>query len=168
MKISVKTNKKIDLALGILDNRDRFEFAFEKAVELRISEFFPIITKYSQRKKIDENRLYRKAISAIKQTMRSRLPVINLPLDLKTLMNRLNEYDMVYVCDIGGDRFSPIEDFRSVLLMIGPEGGLSESELEMLSKKKNVEIVKISEFNLRAETAAISALSIINNFLKYL
>ncbi len=160
--------QKIDLALGILDNRERFEFAYEKAVELRISEFFPTITKFTQRNKIDESRLTRKAISAMKQTMRSRLPSINPPIELKDLMNRFKEYDKVYVFDISGKRFSPIDNFESVLLVIGPEGGFSESELLTLSKKKNVEIVKISEFNLRAETAAISALSIINNSLKNL
>ncbi|MFN3781401.1 MAG: RsmE family RNA methyltransferase [Candidatus Kapaibacteriota bacterium] len=160
--------QRIDLALGILDNRERFEFAFEKAVELRISEFFPIVTKFSQRKKIDESRLNRKAISAIKQTLRSRLPIINSPVELKSLIDRFKDYDKVYVLDISGNRFSPVEHFQSVLLVIGPEGGLSENELQMLSRRRNVEIVRISEFNLRAETAVISALSIISNSLRNL
>lgn len=161
-------DQKIDLALGILDNRERFEFAFEKAVELRISEFFPIITEFSQRRKIEEARLYRKGISAIKQTLRSKLPSINPPIELKSLMKRFKDYDRIYVFDFTGERFLPIVDFNSVLLLIGPEGGFSANELKMLSKRKNVEIVKISEFNLRAETAAIAALSILNVSLKNL
>ncbi|MCX7908301.1 MAG: 16S rRNA (uracil(1498)-N(3))-methyltransferase [Ignavibacteria bacterium] len=157
--------QKIDLALGILGNKERFEFAFEKAVEFRVSEFFPLITKFTQKESIDLERLVRKGISAIKQTFRSVIPKINSPIKLPQLMKKFKEYDKVLVFDREGNNFQTINEFHSLLIVIGPEGGFSPTELRTFSKKKNVEILRICDYPLRSETAAISVLSILSHQL---
>jgi 16S rRNA (uracil1498-N3)-methyltransferase len=155
---------RIALALGILDNKERYEFAFEKAVEFRISEFFPLITKFTQKNKVDEQRLLKKGIAAMKQSSRSVLPKIHTPINLIDLMKRFNEYDKVLVFDREGNNFELQDNFNSILILIGPEGGFAESEIKTLSRRKKVEVVKICEYPLRSETAVVAALSLLARF----
>lgn len=152
----------ISIAIGILENKERFEFAFEKAVELRAKEFFPIRTKFTQRKGIDRERLIRKGIAAIKQTKRSLLPKIHPPMDLTSLSKRFSLFDKVIVADPRGIDFKPDLTFEKYLVLIGPEGGFDESEINIFFRKKNTEIVKLGDFRLRTETAATIILGILH------
>ncbi len=152
---------KIGLALGILDNKERFEFAFEKAIELRISDFYPLISKFTQKNKLEKERLIRKGISSIKQTFRSRIPVIHPTCTIEMLIKEFKNYEKVLVLDRNGIVYSPNKGFKSVLIIIGPEGGFSEEELRAFSKNKKVEIVKICDYPLRSETAVVGILSLI-------
>jgi len=155
-------DQKISLAMGILDNKERFEFALEKAVELRISEFIPLRTEFTQRKEIDLARLEKKAISAIKQTVRSRLPSISLPVDLKSLAKTFRNYDYVFVLDRAGNKELPKVEFNSALIIVGPEGGLSKKEIDLCRKRKNSVLVSLGDFRLRSETSAIAFLSVLH------
>lgn len=159
-------DRRIALALCILDNKERFEFAFEKGIEFRISEFYPVITKYTQRRKVDMQRLARKGIAAIKQTHRSKLPMVSTPIELNELMKKFREFDKVFVFHRGGKPFNIKDDFHSALVIIGPEGGFSESEIKTLSRRKKVEIVSICDYPLRSETAVVAALSMLTYFLE--
>ncbi len=155
-------DKHISLAVGILDNKDRFEFALEKGIELRISKFIPLKTEFTQRRQIDQGRLERKAISSMKQTVRSYLPSITSPTDFDTLLKNFNDYEIVFVLDRSGEREIPKKNFESILIVVGPEGGLSEKETNLCKKKRNTKVVSLGDFRLRSETAAISFLSILN------
>lgn len=157
---------KIDLALGILDNKERFEYAFEKAIELRISEFFPMITQHTQKESIDADRLLRKAIASIKQTFRSKIPQINSPLKLNDIIKNFKYYDKVFVLDRNGKNFELKEKLKSVLILVGPEGGFSDTELKALAKRKKVDIVKICEYPLRSETAVVGFLTLLHNYIE--
>ncbi|MGQ9819694.1 MAG: RsmE family RNA methyltransferase [Candidatus Kapaibacteriales bacterium] len=145
--------RNISIAVGILDNKERFEFAYEKAVELRVKEFFPLISKFTQRKEIDVVRLFRKGISAIKQTGRSILPVIYPPILLKDLVGKFNKFDRVIIADRSGDNFEPTDNWENCLVIVGPEGGFDKGELNQFKNHVNVEIVSLGEFKLRTETA---------------
>jgi len=155
-------DKKISLAMGILDNKERFEFALEKAIEFRISEFIPLVMEFTQRKEVDLRRLQKKAIATIKQTIRSRLPSISFPLDFKSMTKTFRDYDYVFVLDQNGKRELPKVDFDSILVVVGSEGGLSKNEIELCKKNKNLFFISLGEFRLRSETAAISFLSLLN------
>ncbi len=155
-------DKHISLAVGILDNKERFEFALEKGIELRISKFIPLITEFTQRKQIDLERLERKAISSMKQTIRSYLPLITPPIDFNTLLKNFNDYDFVFVLDRSGERKIPKKESESILIVVGPEGGLSAKEINLCKKKKNTKIISLGDFRLRTETATISFLSVLN------
>lgn len=157
---------KIGLALGILDNKERFEFAFEKAIELRISDFYPLISKFTQKNKIEKERLIRKGISSIKQTYRSRIPIIHPIYSIEMLIKEFKNYEKVLVLDRNGIVYSPNKCFKSFLLIIGPEGGFSEEELRAFSRNKKVEIVKICDYPLRSETAVVGILSLITSALE--
>lgn len=145
--------RNISIAVGILDNKERFEFAFEKAVELRVKDFYPIISKFTQKKEIDTERLLRKGISAIKQTGRSILPTLHPPIFLKDLAIKFKNFDRVIVADLNGKKFKSNIQWDNCLVVVGPEGGFDRSELNVFKSYKNVELVNIGEFKLRTETA---------------
>lgn len=153
--------QNITIAIGILDNKERLEYAFEKAVELRVKEFIPIITKFTQKKIIDFNRLTRKGISAIKQTKRSILPTIHPPTDFQDLIKKFPTYEKVIVADSQGNNISRSLNFTNCLVIIGPEGGFHHEEYINLSKLKNLELINLGEFRLRSETAATILLGVL-------
>lgn len=152
-------NRKISLAIGILQDRDRFEFALEKAVELGISEFIPLITDFTQKNKINLERLQSKAIAAIKQCKRSVLPRIHQPVKLDEDL-KFN-YDCIILADIGGFKPKLEENYKSILYVVGPEGGFSDRELAIFLKKNTIRW-NLGNRRLRAETAAIVGLSYLN------
>ena len=93
------------LAIGIIDSPTRFEFAIEKSIELGVSEIYPLILDYSQCKKINQERLTSKAISALKQCKRSRLPIIHNPQTLANLFTKISnciEENQIILADAGG------------------------------------------------------------------
>ena len=156
-----ENNFKSGLAIGLLDSRDRLEFAFEKAVELGIKDFYPLITKFTQTNKINIDRLNLKAISAMKQSCRSVLPMVHSPVSLNDLLNFDNDYERILLADIIGSKLGKLENESPTLVVIGPEGGFSKEEIEIFNKDKRVEMIKLGDRRLRSETAAIVALGLV-------
>lgn len=151
-------NEHLHVAIGILDNKDRFEFALEKAVELGISEFTPLITRYSKNSIINSDRLFAKSVAALKQSKRSVLPVINQPIKLEELL-KMNTSNLI-VADENGTESVNVSG--NMLLLVGPEGGFSNEELMMINKYKPQKL-NLGARRLRAETALIA--SIVKIFL---
>lgn len=149
--------KRISLALGILDSRDRFEFALEKAIELGIYSFFPLACDNSQRKIFSKERLNAKAIAALKQCKRSYLPIISSPLSIDELL-RTNKDSTFYFADMESkEKLNIVED--NLIILIGPEGGFSEREIQLMKDSK-VKGFTLGETRLRAETAAIASITL--------
>jgi 16S rRNA (uracil1498-N3)-methyltransferase len=156
----------LGLAIPILDNRERFEFALEKAIELGISDFYPIITKYTQKKIINIERLKQKAIAAIEQCKRSVLPNIHEPIRLQELLKLNSPYEQFIISDMDGEYLQdnvPSTPLRMSLIFVGPEGGFSDDELELFHSDARCSFIKLSSRRLRAETAAITVLGIISS-----
>lgn len=149
-----ETHIKVNVAIGLLDNKERFEFALEKAVEIGCSEFTPLITRYSNSRNFNLSRLQAKAIAAIKQSKRSILPKINLPQNIKDI--DFEKFDQIILADENGKNNITLRD--NILLLIGPEGGFSEEEINLIFRK-NADLMKLGQTRLRAETALIAALS---------
>lgn len=161
-----ESKNNITLAIGILDSRDRLEFAVEKAVELGVVKIIPLITEYAQQKRVKLDRLNAKAVAAMKQCKRSVLPEITIPVKFKDFIKDISDSDTnIIVCDINGEKELKINENIPITILSGPEGGFSENELEQL-KSLNSNLLKLSGRRLRTETSVISALSIIesNNF----
>jgi 16S rRNA (uracil1498-N3)-methyltransferase len=155
-------NFTIALAIGVLDNKERFEFALEKAVELGIKEFYPLITKFSQRKKLNLERLNVKAIAAMTQCKRSRLPIIHEPCSIKDILVNTKNYERIILTDINGGNAERTTTHKSTIVFVGPEGGFSEEEINLIKKDNRCELINLGNRRLRAETAAIIAVGLVS------
>lgn len=150
----------LGLALGILDNKDRFEFAIEKGVELGMTDFYPLVTHFSQKKIINLSRLQAKIISAMKQCGRSVIPKIHDPVKINDLLKITDKFSNVVVADIDGN--NPMDSITgNILCLVGPEGGFDKNELLSLENDKRTIKWNLGERRLRAETAGICILNII-------
>lgn len=161
---------KIRLFLAQLKNQDRFEFAVEKAVELGVTEIYPVITKYVvSKERLSETKLKRISkiiISAISQSQRCFLPILHKSLSFAELLETTkNDKEKFVMYEFSGveNRLDEKNDNGYINLLIGPEGGFSEDEIENL-RLNGWKIKSLGERKLRAETAAIvSIYSILNN-----
>lgn len=153
-------NKDLVLALGLIKNRQRLEFAIEKAVELGATSIILFNSRYSEKDKVRLDRLEGIVISAMKQSMHARLPVLDYEKSLKDVLERFKSHRILMAHEkVGGKAFIPdTEDQKEILLLVGPEGGFSDEETELV-EQYNGELVSLGRYRLRAETATIAFLS---------
>lgn len=142
---------QLTLALGVLDNRDRFEFAVEKATELGVTRIAPVVCDHARHARSTTERLRQKAIAAITQSGNPWLPEILDP----TAFDSLPLGEVVIVGDAQGDTPSKLIS-HDTWILVGPEGGFSNRELHKLSSMPNVLRWRIGSNRLRAETAAVA------------
>ena len=139
-----------------------FNFMIQKATELGVTKFLPVIFERTIVRKINKERLEKVIIEAAEQSNRITVPSIEDPQKLKSFLN--NDMDLIFT-DINTTN-TKIETkkltTKPTCVIIGPEGDFSEEEREEILRFNNVQPIKINENILRSETAVISALSIIN------
>lgn len=150
----------ITIAVGILENSDRFEFIIEKSVELGAKEIVPLITKHSSDKPVRYERAVSKSIAALKQSKRSILPLYSEPVYLSQLYDKFHNWDCVILADEKGASSLDLKNYKKILIICGPEGGFSDEEILFMYKAENLQKVKIGNSRLRSETAAIGALTL--------
>ncbi len=160
-----ENNNNLSVLISLLDNKERLEFAIEKAVELGISNIFIAQTQYASKRKYKIERLESKIIAAMQQSMRTVLPQLHYLENIFDIFNKKYYFSEVYVADISGNNISIIKPKKNSIIIVGPEGGLSEKELNKFRSFNNTIFVKLGSNRLRAETAVISSISIINNQL---
>jgi len=140
-----------------------FNFMIQKATELGVTKFIPIIFDRTIVRKINKERLEKVIIEASEQSNRINVPDIEEPKSLEYFLNN-NKIDLIFT-DLNSENTKiDLKKFTDnpTCVIIGPEGDFSEEEREEILKFKGVQPIKINENILRSETAVISALSIIN------
>ncbi len=146
---------KVTLLMSLI-KKDNFEMVLEKGTELGVTHFVPVITERVQKKNIDMVRANKIIKEASEQCGRGDLPSMG---EMSELSDVLNDYKDIIAFDISGIPLQPNQLTNlPASLLIGPEGGWSDKELEMFKEKK-VKIFKLGNTTLRAETAAIVAVS---------
>ena len=139
-----------------------FNFMIQKATELGVTKFLPVIFERTIVRKINKERLKKVMIEAAEQSNRITVPSIEDPQKLKSFLN--NDMDLIFT-DLNTTN-TKIDltklTTKPTCVIIGPEGDFSEEEREEILKFNGVQPIKINENILRSETAVISALSIIN------
>lgn len=138
--------------------KDNNDHILQKCTELGVSNFVPIISERSIRKDFNIDRARKIVVEASEQCGRSNIPHVREPVHLEKILEEYKGKISIFVAHQGGVKLSKIPDKAGVL--IGPEGGWSHSELELFEKHKFLHI-SISDFVLRAETAAITATSLL-------
>ncbi len=154
-----ETKRRFVLLSSIVKESD---FIIQKAVELGVTEFIPIVTRYVNAK-LDIDRARRIAGQAIKQCERGRLMTVKDTMTLSEALEYTKEYKnkiLPYENATEG-RIKDIlcDDDDTIVLLIGPEGGFSETEISD-AVKCGYKTVTLGKRILRAETATISALTL--------
>ena len=157
-------NLSIHVALSPLKNISRFEWFVEKATELGISQITPLVCEHSEKKKVNTERLERILISSLKQSNQFFKPKINSTNTFENFI--LNSEDQLLMANLKTSNKLSEKLFTksNICLMIGPEGGFSDSEID-LAKKQDIKEVTLGNSRLRSETAAIYGMSIIRSLL---
>ena len=135
----------------------------QKATELGVTKFLPIIFDRTVVRKINKERLEKIVIEASEQSNRINVPTIEDSQNLNGFLKK-NSMDLIFT-DLNSSNEkidkSKLTD-KPVCIIIGPEGDFSESEREEILSFNSVQAIKINENILRSETAVISAISIVN------
>ena len=156
-----ENNKELWLAFSPIKS-NYFNFMIQKATELGVTKFLPIIFDRTIVRKINKERLEKVIIEAAEQSNRINVPIIEEPQKLKNFLKK--EMDLIFT-DLNA-KTTKIDlkklTTKPTCVIIGPEGDFSEEEREEILKFNGVQPIKINENILRSETAVISALSIIN------
>jgi len=163
----VKHKKKdllIHIAISPLKNQSRFEWFVEKSTEIGISEITPLITKFSEKKKVNVSRLNKIVISSMKQSNQFYLPKVNQITSFDEFLKLNKDYKLIAHLK-NNNRFNKksIGNKDKIVVMIGPEGGFSKEEILKANKDKIKEI-SFGKNRFRSETAGVFAVSIINNY----
>lgn len=137
-------------------------FLIEKATELGVTQFHPILTERTivRTFKADKHRLT--AIEASEQCERLTVPLFNELIELREGLKMIPENEHILLADERRTA-KPISALsigdQGIHIFIGPEGGFTPKEFEMLESHTNVKLIKLHDHVLRAETAALCALS---------
>ena len=151
----------------------RMSLAIQKATELGVSKIIPCITEFTNIRKINAHNLHDNAIEAAEQSERLDIPRIEKQVDLTTLLSNWPEDRKLIYCDEKTkekrsiiDLLTPVKDDENKwAVLIGPEGGFSDSEQELITKSKNVLSVSLGDRLLRSDTAITVSLFCIQEIL---
>ena len=146
----------------------RLDFMAQKASELGVSCIWPVRTDYCQISRVKDERLAANAIEAAEQTERMDIAAIREFTGLFSVLDQMEDNRLLIWCD-EASAGSPAHNIAAALhatpthdkaaILIGPEGGFSPSERKQLGGRKNCLKISLGTRILRADTAAISALS---------
>jgi 16S rRNA (uracil1498-N3)-methyltransferase len=155
----------LTLAAAILKG-EKFDLVVQKAVELGVYRLIPLQTVRGDVKPNDVqkrlDRWRRIALEATKQCGRARLMTIEPPVALLQFINGPSARDYVLFSERGGGSFSKLKKTKHLTIIIGPEGGWDDLELEAAASQ-GIRVVTLGGRILRAETAAISIAAIIQH-----
>lgn len=149
--------------------KNRLDYAIEKAVELGVSRLCPTTTQFTSVRDINRDRLVSHAREAAEQCGRLSVPEVERLEDLDRRLSAWpNERSLIY-CDEFGDA-PALADFLTGLpedaaskpwaILIGPEGGFSQSERRVLRERDGVTPVSLGPLVLRADTAAVASIAL--------
>ena len=163
-----ENSKEIWLAFSPIKS-NYFNFMIQKATELGVTKFIPVITDRTIVRKINYERVENITIEASEQSNRLLVPKVEKIQNLKSFLEKNNNKINIIFGDINtkNQKLDPKiqKEDKPICIIIGPEGDFTEAEREQILNFKDVQSLKLNNNILRTETAAISALSIINYFL---
>ena len=164
-----KKENPLDIWLAFSPIKSNYSnFMIQKATELGVTKFFPIIFDRTIVRKINSERLEKIIVEATEQSNRINPPSLEKIQNLKTFLEKNeNKMDLIFTDLNSENKKIEIDKNRKkpVCIIIGPEGDFSEKERETILHFKYVKSVKINDNILRSETAVISSISILNYIL---
>lgn len=150
----------LHMAVAPTKNIERFEWFVEKATEFGVDRITPLLCDHSERKIVKRDRIEKVATSAMKQSLKAYHPIVDEITPLRKLISEPFEGEkFIAHCEDGGPRVllkDCIYPGRDALVLIGPEGDFSPSEIK-LALANGFKPISLGNSRLRTETAAIAA-----------
>jgi len=155
-----KRNYRLHIAISPLKNPERFEWFVEKSVEIGIDEITPLICKNTEKQRIKPERINNIIISAMKQSLKAGITILNEATPFKDFINKdIEGIKLISHCNSAGER-TKIDNVYSkgdnAVILIGPEGDFNDNEITA-AIKKDFKPVHLGKSRLRTETAGIAA-----------
>jgi len=166
---SKKLENELWLAFSPI-KKNLLDMMIQKTTELGIQKFIPILSERTMVKDINIERLKKITIEASEQSNRISIPKIEKLETLKNFLNKFSNNGSLIFCDINCTK-SDLKKFLSqklkgpICILIGPEGDFSEKERQLIIEKKEIFSLSLANNILRAETAAIASVTIVNYHL---
>ncbi len=148
----------------------RLDYMIQKAVEMGAGVLQPVITQYTQARHINDKRILSNSIEAVEQCGILSLPEIKPAIRLDQLIKELGDHTHLIFCDEAEHNSNPIVELArkkpgKLAVLIGPEGGFSDDERKVLETFSNITKLGLGPRILRADTAAVAAMAIIQAHL---
>jgi len=174
IKIIEKTRNKdneknIWLAFSPI-KQNPLNFVIQKGTELGVQRFIPILSERTVVREINTERIKKIIVEASEQSNRISVPEINKPESLKNFLSTFSKSGCLIFCDINSNK----KNLKNILeknfdgpvcILIGPEGDFSENERKMIIDLNQTYSISLAKNILKAETAALSAITIVNYHL---
>lgn len=150
--------------------RSRLDYMVQKAVEMGAARLQPVLTRYTIAERINLDRMRANVIEAAEQCGVLRVPEVAAPLQLERLLEGFDPARRLIFCDEAAPIRDPVAALRAVphgplAVLIGPEGGFSDAERESLLRLSSVTRLSLGPRIMRADTAAVAALALVNAVL---
>ncbi|MDD9910435.1 MAG: 16S rRNA (uracil(1498)-N(3))-methyltransferase [Ahrensia sp.] len=144
----------------------RLDYMVQKATEMGVGALQPVITQYTQQRKLNIDKMRSHVIEAAEQCGVLALPDVREPVALSALQSVVGPDHTVIFCDEAVEQRNPIDVLSAltdtpIALLVGPEGGVSLQEREPLLALDNVVSISLGPRILRADTAAVAALALV-------
>ena len=157
-------NGHLHLALAPTKNMDRIEWLAEKATEIGLDELTFLNCRYSERKVVKLERIEKIVVSAVKQSLKARMPKLNELTDFAKFVRQPFQGQKFIAHCYPGDK-TLLKDCllpnQDALVLIGPEGDFSEEEVQ-LAISQGFQPISLGASRLRTETAALVAVHLMN------
>ncbi len=161
---------------------ERLDYVVQKAVEMGVSRLQPVITQHTQVSRVNVERMQANAVEAAEQCGILAIPEVAAPVTFARMLAARKPDRLLVFCDEGADVKNPISALNAarvtpssmlplvagvtdgrepMAVLIGPEGGFSEEERAALLKQSNIVQLSLGPRILRADTAAVAALALV-------
>ena len=144
-------------------------FIIQQGTELGVQKFIPILSERTTVREINTERIKKIIIEASEQSNRISVPDINKPESLKIFLSTFPKNGCLIFCDINSDQKNLKDILKNVegpiCILIGPEGDFSENERKIIVNLNQTCSISLAKNILKAETAALSAITIVNYYL---
>ena len=152
--------------------RARLDYLVEKATEMGVAVLQPVLTQHTQADRVNGDRMRANVIEAAEQCGILRVPEVAAPVRLDQLLAAWDAARVLVLCDEDAEAANPLDALARVrradgtapplAVLIGPEGGFSPPERETLLRRPFVVRLALGPRILRADTAAVAALALVN------
>ncbi len=150
--------------------RSRLDYMVQKATEMGAARLSPVITRRTVAERVNVERMRANAIEAAEQCGILRVPDVDEPKKLASVLDAWDPRRTLIFCDEGAERAGPAEALARIepgplAVLIGPEGGFADEERDLIRGKPFTRAISLGPRIMRADTAAVAALALVNAVL---